>query len=304
MRAETKGTTPNMASSSSLLAAAAASSAAAAACTSGPRPFPPPVMVAAGGRWRRLWQPRRRRGDGGRAPCLPARLARPGPARPSVRPPEISSAPSWLELSSFLLTLAAGADMLEGRKEGREQERGEGEERAREREAVRGWGPSRSLASERGSLESSASSFSPRGLLRPSLAPLSAPGLSGQRGGGGGGAWAPLTRSPHSQSLRLLLLLLLLARGEPALRTRRKALPFFPSLTPPPSRGRHRHRAVAGRMRGALPPPSSKCAREGVLRNRRKAVSPPSLSGAPYTSKRLRKSQSPLSVCVRAYIYI
>lgn len=31
---------------------------------------------------------------------------------PGAASPEVSSAPSWLELSSFLLTLAAGADMV------------------------------------------------------------------------------------------------------------------------------------------------------------------------------------------------
>lgn len=37
--------------------------------------------------------------------------ARPGPRR-ARSSPEVSSAPSWLELSSFLLALAVGADMV------------------------------------------------------------------------------------------------------------------------------------------------------------------------------------------------
>ena len=54
--------------------------------------------------------------------------ARAGP-RLACSSPEVSSAPSWLELSSFLLTLAAGADMvlLRGRGGSGEGERREGE---------------------------------------------------------------------------------------------------------------------------------------------------------------------------------
>lgn len=61
--------------------------------SSSPPPFAPPGKMAAA--------QREAGGKGGK-----------GGGRPRPRLPEISSAPSWLELSSFLVTLAAGADML------------------------------------------------------------------------------------------------------------------------------------------------------------------------------------------------
>lgn len=64
-----------------------------------------------GGKWRSA------RG-GGRAGC---RHSRPAPGAAS---PEVSSAPSWLEFSSFLLTLAAGADMLVAAERGGREGRG------------------------------------------------------------------------------------------------------------------------------------------------------------------------------------
>lgn len=67
----------------------------------------------------------RRRPAAGRTAKMAARA---GP-RLACSSPEVSSAPSWLELSSFLLTLAAGADMvlLRGRGGSGEGERREGE---------------------------------------------------------------------------------------------------------------------------------------------------------------------------------